>query len=334
MKTQLLLLFGGESSEHDVSLISARNVYDALDKEKYDVTLGYISRSGVDWLLVQSFDNLEGPALLPILGQKTFETQDGEVKIDVIFPILHGAHGENGDVQGLAKLMHIPCVGPSLIGAAVTMDKDVTKRLLRDAGVPVVDWMTWYSKQPRPDYQTVVDTLGDVVFVKPANAGSSVGVSKVRNEAEFDGALTIAAEHDSIVLIEQAISGAEMQVAVLGNESPQATDICEIIIGADFHDFEDKYSESSAAQFYIPARIDSSLTDAIKKYAINAYLATRGQGMARVDFFLTEENKIYLNEINSIPGFTNVSIYPRLWRESGMATPRLVDQLIALALEV
>lgn len=334
-KLNILLLFGGESSEYEVSIMSARNVYTALDREKYDVLLGKISRDGTTWHIVDSFDDSAGVELFPMLGQRKFWTRDGEVLIDVIFPVLHGAHGEDGEVQGLARLLHIPCVGPSLIGAAMTMDKDVTKRLLRDAGVPVVDWITWHVSDEKPLYSDVVNELGETVFVKPANAGSSVGVSKVRDAGEFGRALSLAAEHDDFILIEKAVSGKEMQIAVLGNDKPRHTEICEIVIGADFHDFEDKYSQDSAAQFYIPARIDDSLSNQIKEYAVNAYKATRGQGMARIDFFLAADDEtVYLNEINSIPGFTNVSIYPRLWRESGVEGTNLLDQLISLALEV
>lgn len=334
MAIQVLLLFGGESSEHEVSLISARNVYEALDKEKYDVRLGRIARDGREWLLVNSFDDTSGVEMFPMLGQRKFWTENGEVSVDVIFPVLHGAHGEDGDVQGLAQLLHIPCVGPSLIGAAVTMDKDVTKRLLRDSGIPVVDWVTWHISEDRPEYSDVASRLGGTVFVKPANAGSSVGVSKVRNEQEFTKALDFAAEHDDFILIEKAVNGKEMQIAVLGNEKPEHTEICEIIIGADFHDFEDKYSESSAAEFHVPARVSDKITKQIKDYAVKAYLATRCQGMARVDFFLSDSDEIFLNEINSIPGFTSVSIYPRLWREAGTDATGLVDSLVSLALEV
>lgn len=333
MKPIILLIFGGESSEHEVSLVSASNVYAALDKEKYDIKLCYISKDGV-WSLVDSMEDRKGTALVPVLGEGRFQAGGENVEIDVMFPVLHGIHGEDGDIQGLARLMHIPCVGPSLIGAAITMDKDVTKRLLRDSGIPVVDWNTWHVSEERPQYGDVASKLGGTIFVKPANAGSSVGVSKVRNEQEFTKALDFAAEHDNFILIEKAVSGKEMQIAVLGNERPQHTEICEIIIGADFHDFEDKYSESSAAEFHIPARVNDKITKQIKDYAVKAYLATRCQGMARVDFFLSDSDEIFLNEINSIPGFTSVSIYPRLWREAGTDATGLVDSLVSLALEV
>lgn len=333
---RLLLLFGGESSEHDVSLTSAKNVYGALDKTKYEVSLGYISRDGKEWQLVESFDNLDGQPLVPILGQKAFAAGGDALPVDVIFPVLHGAHGEDGDVQGLARLMHIPCVGPSLIGAAMTMDKDVTKRLLRDESIPVVPWLVWHIATPMPSYEEVIATLGDVVFVKPANAGSSVGVSKVKSVEQYEKAMHAASEHDALVMVECAVDAREIEIAVLGNTSElQVSTPGEIIPGEEFYSYDDKYSDSSGSQAQIPADLPRETREQIKKYAAAAYMATRGQGMARIDFFVDKASgEVYLNEINSIPGFTNISMYPKMMEHDGLAQTALVDRLIQLALEV
>ena len=333
MKQSVLLLFGGESSEHEVSVVSAINVYAALDKKKYVVKLCYISKDGL-WRLVPSMQELEGPELLPVLGERTFQADGREVSIDVLFPVLHGLHGEDGDVQGLARLLHLPCVGPGLIGAAVTMDKDVTKRLLRDRKIPVVEWLMWHKSVPAPPYEDVVAQLGEVLFIKPTNAGSSVGVSKVRTQDEYVSALKLASEHDELVMIEKAISAREIEVAVMGNGANLIVSTPgEIIPGEEFYSYDDKYSESSKSEAKIPADLPTELSDQIKQYAAAAYLATRGQGMARIDFFLDGENNIYLNEINSIPGFTNISMYPKLMTEMGMTYPELCNRLILLAQE-
>jgi len=333
-KIAVLLVFGGQSSEHEVSLASAHNVYAALDEDKYDVFLCYITRKG-EWRLVDGIDERAFyQVLTPLLGEKQFETADGTIiEPDVMLPILHGIHGEDGDVQGLARLMGLPCAGPSLVGAAITMDKDVTKRLLRDAAIPVVDWLTWHTDDPQPMYENVTAKLGEVVFVKPANAGSSVGVSKVKNASEFTIALKKAADHDSLVMIERAITGREIEIAVLGNEHPKISRPGEIMPGQEFYSYEDKYDVASTTEVKVPADLDGDVAERITQYALKAYRAARGYGMARVDFFVTDSGEVLLNEINSIPGFTNISMYPKLWRAEGLAYPALLDRLVSLALE-
>lgn len=334
MKQSILLLFGGESSEHEVSIVSATNVYAAIDREKYDIKLCYISKEGV-WRLVESIESRDGPILVPLLGEGAFQAGDEVLDIDVLFPVLHGVHGEDGDVQGLARLIHVPCLGPSLIGAAVTMDKDVTKRLLRDMKIPVVDWMVWHKSVPIPAYEDMVAQLGKVMFVKPDNAGSSVGVSKVRNREEYDRALKLASDHDDLVMIERAINAREIEVAVMGNGADLLVSTPgEIIPGEEFYSYDDKYSEASTSEAKIPADLPQEVADQIKQYAGAGYLATRGQGMARVDFFIDEQNNIYLNEINSIPGFTNISMYPKMLEYEGVQYSEIIDRLIALSLEV
>lgn len=332
-KKRVLLVFGGESSEHEVSIMSAKNVYQAIDKEKYDVSLSYISKSGSDWLHVRSLDDLNGSIMVPILGQKAFSTHEGKLPVDVLYPVLHGKHGEDGEVQGLASLLHVPCVGPGLIGAAVTMDKDVTKKLLISAGIPVAQWVTWHTASTPPSYDQAAESLGRTLFVKPANAGSSVGVTKAANETEFQGALAEASKHDSLVLIEEAIDGREIEVAVLGNTNAKASIPGEIVPGEEFYTYEDKYSSESTSSAHIPANMPAELAENIQEMAIRAYDATRGRGMARVDFFLTESGEVFCNEINSLPGFTNISMYPKLWEHEGLSQTKLIDQLIEAALE-
>jgi len=332
---KLLLLFGGESSEHEVSLVSAANAYAALDKAKYDIELCYITKTG-EWHYVERIDQRESDvSLTPLMGQKRFSLSDGShIAVDVMLPVLHGVHGEDGDVQAVARLVHVPCVGPSLIGAAITMDKDITKRLAYEAGVPVVPWLIWQSSQPAPVFDEVVQTLGPVLFVKPAHAGSSVGVSKVTDETGFVAALGEAAKYDDSILIEQAIAGREIELAVLGNDQPEVATPGEIIPGEEFYSYEDKYSETSTSRAVIPAELSQEIAETLKDYARKSYIATRGQGMARVDFFVDENENIYLNEINSIPGFTNISMYPKMWQHEGLSYSELLDRLIELSREV
>lgn len=320
-KIAVLLVFGGQSSAHQVSLASAHNVYAALDEDKYDVFLCYVTKKG-EWRLVDGIDDRAlYQVLTPRLGEKQFDAADGTIiEPDVMLPILHGAHGEDGDVQGLARLMGLPCAGPSVIGAAIAMDKDVAKRLLRDAGIPVLDWLTWQTGDAEPMYENVVAKLGEDLFVKPAHASSSHGVSRVRNRSEFGQALKKAAEHDSLVMIERGVvDGREVEIAILGHEHPRITRPGE--------------TTPSLVQAKMPAELESGIAERITQYALKAYRATRGHGMARIDFFITREGEIFLNDINSIPSFTNISVYPKLWRAEGVAYPTLLDRLIALALE-
>lgn len=336
MKTTVLLLLGGESSEHEVSITSARNVYAAIDKERYDVRLCCIEKTG-RWHLLEQWEDEptgKGQEIFPVLGSNIFRlADDGEIAVDVLFPVLHGKHGEDGDVQGVARLMHIPCVGPSLIGAAVTMDKDVTRRLLRNEHIPTPDWRVWDTSASLPKYSELTAALGAVLFVKPVNAGSSVGVSKVKTEAEYLAAMRLAAEHDSLVMIEQAIDAREIEVAVLGNGADvRLSAPGEVLPGEEFYSYEDKYSEESQSSTQVPSDLSPEIATKIKEYAATAYMLTRGQGMARVDFFLDRvTGDIYLNEINAIPGFTDISMYPKMMAHDGLDGTALVDRLIELA---
>lgn len=336
MRTQVLLLFGGESSEHDVSLAGAANVFAALDNQKYDTHLVYIDRSGKWWLVPEVGPHHSNcPQLVPVLGTGKLVTipEGTVVHPDVILPVLHGSGGEDGSVQGLAKLLHVPVVGPSILGASVTMDKDATKRLLKQAGIPVVDWLVWCVDDEPLAYADAKSQLGSSVFVKPASAGSSVGVSRVTKESEFKPALQAAANYDSKVIIEPAIDGREIEVAVLGNYQPSVSSPGEVRSGSGFYDYDAKYAADSESEVLVPADLEEPVAKRMRDLARQAYEATDGRGMARVDFLLDESGEAYVNEINSIPGFTNISMYPKLWRERGLGYSALIDKLIELAIE-
>jgi D-alanine-D-alanine ligase len=336
-RTRVLLLFGGESAEHEVSIASARNVYAALDDRKYDIFLCYITKDG-HWRLVDDIETLDGKhhTLMPVLGGKHFVIETGGHSIvpDVILPILHGPNGEDGSVQGLAQLLHIPIVGPGLLGSGLCMDKEVAKRLLRAAGLPVVDWLVHHRHLPAPSFAKVTLQLGHPVFVKPANMGSSVGVSRVHNEAEFTQALAEAGKYDSKILIEQAVtSPREIECSVLGNAQPEASGVGEVKPEGDFYSYDSKYSPESKSEVIIPAELDETITEQLRTLAVKAFQTLECRGMARVDFLLSSNNDVYVNELNTLPGFTNISMYPKLWRAAGLSYSGLIDKLIELALE-
>lgn len=328
------MLFGGESSEHEVSIASARNVYAALDNQKYDVQLCYISREG-RWQLVEDIEQLEGehPQLTPVLGEGAFEVAGRRVLADVLLPILHGLGGEDGSVQGLAQLLHIPVVGCGIIGSAICIDKDVAKRLLLQAGIAVADGIVYRAHEELPAFDDVADKLGMPIFVKPADQGSSVGVSKVNNEDEFKAAITEALKFTRKVLIEEAIVGREIECSVLGNDHPEASPAGEIKPGESFYSYDDKYAEGSHAQVIAPAELPEAVAQNVRETAIKAYRVLECRGLARVDFFVTDTGDMIINEVNTLPGFTNISMYPKLWDAAGLDYPSLVDKLINLALE-
>lgn len=336
----VLLLFGGESSEHDVSISSARNVYAAIDNTKFHVELGYIDRSGQWWLLetLEQEINFHGvPQLAPVLGSGSFVTFPASrvVKPDVILPILHGKNGEDGTVQGLAQLMHIPIVGCDMTASSICMDKVATKRILASSGINVVPYVTHHISEQQPDFNKISMTLGLPLFVKPARSGSSVGVSKVNNEDELTQALQDAHAHDAVALIERGIAGRELEVSMIGNPpAHEASVVGEIQPDGEFYTYDSKYATTSASQVIIPADISDEQAQSIRDLALRVYALLGCRGLARVDFFLTPDGTIYLNEVNTIPGFTNISMYPKLWRESGLTYPQLIEKLIHLALDI
>jgi len=335
----VLLLFGGESSEHDVSISSARNVYAAIDDTKFNVLLGYIDYYG-KWWLIENFSgelNTHGaPQLVPALGSGSFVTLPNNrvIKPDVILPILHGKNGEDGSVQGLAQLLHIPIVGCDMTASAICMDKVATKEILQARGILVAPYEIHRTNTPVPDFNHLGMRLGSPMFVKPARAGSSVGVSKVYSEEELVRALVVAHKHDSTVLIERGITGRELEVAILGNPpSHQMSTVGEIKPGEDFYSYEAKYSATSTSQVIIPAELDQAHAAQIRRLAGEVYEALGCRGLARVDFFLADDGTVYVNEINTIPGFTNISMYPKLWREADVSYSSLIERLIFFAIE-
>lgn len=346
-KVRVGIIFGGRSAEHEVSIQSARNVFAALDREKYEPVLIGITKKG-QWLELSEYqfselasgeyqalpETIEGRTLV---GVKSYAARQIEgfnpSRLDVVFPILHGPYGEDGTIQGMLRTLDLPFVGSDVLGSAIGMDKDVMKRLLRDAGVPVVPFLVFKDcEKATINFKDVVKQLGLPLFVKPANLGSSVGVSKVNTEKKFAQAVDKAFRFDRKILIEQAVEGRELECAVLGNDDPKASAVGEIIPrGHEFYDYEAKYLDEHGAELLIPAPLTKKEQAKIQRLAIKAFKVLCASGMARIDFFLA--NALYVNEINTIPGFTNISMYPRLWEASGLSYSALLDRLIQLALE-
>jgi D-alanine-D-alanine ligase len=310
-KIKVAILFGGKSAEHEISIRSAKNIIDAIDKNKYEVTLLKINKDGkFPW--------------------SSFVKKN----LDVIFPILHGPFGEDGTIQGLLKLANIPFVGAGVLGSAVGMDKDVMKRLLRDAGIPVGKFLVFTTDKVKPSgFNKVVQSLEIPFFVKPANLGSSVGVSKVKNKKEFVEAVEEAFKYDTKIIIEENIEGREIECAVLGNDNPTASVPGEIIPSHEFYSYEAKYLDENGASLEIPAKVSKEIIKKIQTLAIKTFKTLACEGMGRVDFFLKKDGTILVNEINTIPGFTSVSMYPKMWEASGISYAKLIDSLIQLALE-
>jgi D-alanine-D-alanine ligase len=336
-KLRVGIIFGGKSAEHEVSLQSAKNVIEALDKNKYEPVLIGIDKKG-GWHLQDSANfllNASNPKLIALKDT----SQDLSItpgrdnqKIDVVFPVLHGTFGEDGTMQGLLKLLDLPFVGPSVLGSAVGMDKDMAKRLLRDAGIPIADFLT-FRKGELIDFDQVAHKLGMPVFVKPANLGSSVGISKAKTEEGFEKAVALAFEYDNKILIEEAIVGREIECAVLGNDRPKASIPGEVIPCYEFYSYEAKYIDENGAALEIPARLTDGEIKLIQELAIKTFRALSLEGMSRVDFFLKKDGTALVNEVNTIPGFTKISMYPKLWEASGISYPDLIDKLIQLARE-
>jgi D-alanine-D-alanine ligase len=350
-KIRVGILFGGKSAEHEVSIQSAKNVFNALDTAKYDPILIGIDRAG-KWHIQDSniFSLKAYTQEVRALNVKNSEisitpgtqastssvTKHNELgNIDVIFPILHGTYGEDGTVQGMLKLMNIPFVGASVLGSAIGLDKDVMKKLLRAEGLPIAKHMVVLdSEKDTITYDMVAEVLGEVLFVKPANMGSSVGVSKVKNQKQFDEALNAAFLYDRKILIEEYIPCEEVECSVLGNDSPIASLPGRIIPKHEFYSYDAKYKDENGAKLEIPADLPEAIVIQVQELSVRAFKALYCEGMARIDFFMhTETKELYVNEINTIPGFTKISMYPQLWEATGMPYTELVDRLIQLAIE-
>ena len=313
MKTRVAIVYGGRSGEHEVSLRSAESIIKALDPQKYEVARYLIGKDG-------KWD--PGP-ILPEPG--------GNPGIDVVFPVLHGTFGEDGTIQGLFEMADLPYVGPGVMSSAACMDKDVMKRLLRERGIPVVDYVTLYRHGL--DLKAVTSRFDYPVFIKPANLGSSVGISKARNEAELKQGLANAAQYDYKIIVERAIVGQELECSVMGNEQPVASSPCEILPSRDFYDYEDKYLLNKA-ETRIPANITRDEAMQVKRQAVEAYRAMGCEGMARVDFLLERSSGLlFINELNTIPGFTSISMFPKMFEHDGVTFAQLVGRLLQFALK-
>lgn len=341
-KIKVAIIFGGKSSEHQISLISAFNILKALDKDKFEIFPLGVGRDGVFY----SFDgdpiiNETDPENVT-LGDSRHEIaliKNGYIdlstnikyKIDAAFPIIHGTNGEDGTLQGLLKMLDIPFVGCDALSSAICMDKDVAKRLLLDSEIPVSKFITFRKEERRQIiFEVIVNTLGLPLFIKPANSGSSVGIDKVKNEAEFDIAVANAFKFDKKIMIEEAVVGREIECSVLGNEEPKASLPGEVTPNHEFYSYEAKYLDRNGADFAIPAKLSDSDTTLVKDISIKTFKALGCEGMARVDGFLTEKGEFIVNEVNTLPGFTNISMYPKLWQVSGLSYSELLDTLIEL----
>jgi D-alanine-D-alanine ligase len=347
------VLFGGRSSEHEVSLQSARAVMDALAQAGHEVIPIGISKAGRfliggdplralasgDFTGEQSATMLPEPGATGLVAVSNHRavTTENAASLDVLFPVLHGTFGEDGTVQGLFELAAVPYAGAGVLGSALGMDKVVQKTLWRGMGLPVVDFLSLLRREFERDAEGVLDRIeeafGYPCFTKPANLGSSVGVRKARDRAELRAGLAEAARYDAKLLVERAVDARELECGVLGNDEPIASVVGEIVPGADFYDYRAKYLDAGS-QALIPAEIPVALAEDVRRIAVSAFKAVDAAGLARVDFFLERATgRLYLNEINTMPGFTEISMYPKLWMASGVSFPDLVTRIAELALE-
>lgn len=350
MKTKVCLLYGGKSAEHEVSLQTAMAVINALDRSKFEIHPIYITIDGrwirgkqiegkVEDVKMLRFSESENGVqkkmssrseFFPVIANYTDE------KIDVVFPLLHGPNGEDGTVQGLLELLNIPYVGNGVLASAAGMDKVIMKNIFAQAGIDQPNYVYYirseFEKNRAAAYEKVEEELGYPCFVKPANLGSSVGISKCKNREELEAAFETAFEYDRKVIIEEGIDGREIEIAVLGNDDPKCSIPGEIVPKAEFYDYKAKYEDESTA-LIIPAQIEEEHYEKMKEVAIKAFKALDCSGLVRADFFLTKDGKVLMNEVNTMPGFTPISMFPLLWQESGLTYPQLIEKLISLGLE-
>ncbi len=349
-KKNICILLGGKSAEHNISLRSARSLIAEIDREKFQVYLVGITRTG-EWIYRSDNDlllegdipnqprlNTEGIRVcFPPQCEGRLHGLDAplpeDITFDCVFPMLHGPLGEDGAIQGVLKVADVPFVGPDVLGAAVGMDKDVMKSLLTNAGIPIGPYRTYRVDQKLPSFDEMEEILGMPVYVKPANMGSSVGISKVDEASQWAPALEEAFKYDNKIVVEANIIGKELECAVLGNSDPVASTVGEVAKAAEFYDYEHKYLLESKEEAIIPASIGEKAIDQVRDIAVKSYKALQCEGLGRVDVFYTVDGRILVNEINTIPGFTSISMYPKLWRKSGLSTPDLISRLIDLAIE-
>lgn len=349
IKKRLAILFGGQSQEHKISLLSSINVIEAIDKNKYDLILIGIDKIG-RWILYDQDNyliNTTDPNNINLVPSNTYLAivfgQQGRFintnnwkllpPIDVIFSLLHGTNGEDGSMQGLLQILNIPYVSTQVLGSAICMDKDITKRILRDIGIPVTPYITLLRTENIPDFDWIIYQIGIPFFIKPANQGSSIGITKVNNKKTFIDGLQLAFNYDSKILIEKNIYGRELEIAIMGNTTLEVSVCGEIITNNEFYDYNAKYIQHNQTQIIIPAQLTDSIIKIIRKTAKQVFIALGCSIMARIDLFLTVDNKVLINEVNTLPGFTSVSMFPKLWELSGINYPTLINKLIAFSLE-
>ncbi|MBU4047403.1 D-alanine--D-alanine ligase [bacterium] len=354
-KLRVGIIFGGRSGEHEVSFCSASSIIKAIDKDKYTAVPIGITKEG-RWISPQDSElalqsgRIEGKntvillnnsfskSLVCIDNNQRLDKSSALEKLDVIFPVLHGPYGEDGTVQGLLELANIPYVGAGVAASAISMDKDLMKTIFQQKGLPILRWLTIKRKDWHKDKEEILSLIQKSfeypLFVKPTNLGSSVGITKVHKKEELKEAIDLASSYDRKILIEEGLEEVrEIECSVLGNDEPQTSVVGEVKPAGEFYDYDSKYIDEET-QLIIPADLPDGVSREVQEIALRAFKAVDGAGMARVDFFVSKkENKIYLSEINTIPGFTSASMYPRLWEASGVSYPDLIDQLIQLALE-
>ena len=344
-KIQVGLIFGGNSSEYEVSIVSGHNIYKAIDKDKFDVHPIWITNEGYFASEEESFKVLEDPSYQVENPHKVNNISNIiELKnlpeIDVFFPIVHGNLGEDGVLQGLFRLMNKPFVGDDVLAAAATMDKEFTKILAQRVGVPVADWISIKrfeyddKNNDKLNYEKVAEKLGHDMFVKPSNQGSSVGVNHVTNAEEYAAALEEAFKYDDKVLVEETVPGTEVETAVLGNDKPIVAGVGQITNAkGSFYTYENKYDDNSTSKLQIPAGLPQDIVDTVRENARKVYEITECSGMARIDSMLTPDGKVVLTEVNALPGFTNISMYPKLFEEAGIPYTELITRLIQAGMD-
>ena len=339
MKKKIAVLFGGQSTEHEVSRVSATSVLKNIDQTKYDIYPVGITKDGLWFKYTGKLDNIESGEWE---RDECYKTPDGQnvlfnKEVDVVFPVLHGLFGEDGTIQGMCKLFSIPCVGPGVMSSAICMDKIYTKHLLENFNIKQADYVVINAHEYVENKDALIEKiekkLGYAVFIKPSNGGSSVGITKAHNKEELIFGVEEALKYDRKILIEKAINAREIEVAVLGNGCPEASMPGEIMPAKEFYDYEAKY-KSESSKLSIPAALCEAKLQSIREEAIKIYTILDCAGMARVDFLLDKETEdVYLNEVNTIPGFTKISMYPKLWQATGKNFGQLIDELIKLAIE-
>ncbi len=336
------LVYGGQSAEHEISILSARNVLAALG-DRHRVTPLHIDRAGRWWAGAAAAladagrppETTDAVTFRPGAGPAAVSSEArGALALDVVFPVLHGQNGEDGVIQGFVQALGLPYVGPGVLASAACMDKVAAKRLLSAAGIPNTDYavVTAHDREALP-FAEVERGLGTPAFVKPANSGSSVGISRVETAEEYAAALDEAFRYDRLVLVERGVSGREIEVAMLGNERPEASVPGEIVMTSAFYDYDAKYQDAQASRMEVPADLPDGVADRVRQLAVRAYAALGCEGLARVDFFVTDGGEVLVNEINTIPGFTARSMYPVMWAETGRPAAEVVDELVRLALD-